>query len=229
MRFRLSGSNLEVNFTPIPQCISSHGDSGGDGVCVVVVNTWRQAWLLYCTLVQCLVAVVTLFSKGVKIATSQVREMMRRFDVAAESVMLRVGGADWRSVSVCGMVALALGCLAIASLFVERLAGFRSALCDGCVVATCVAFVFPTGGGAVVADDVFARCGNAIGGAGGPLAGVGGDMLSDSAITGGVGVNEKQQQQQQPMVNGQQQQQKLMVNEQRQQQQQPMVNEQQQQ
>merc|ERR1711957_57795 len=105
----------------------------------------------------------------------------------------------------------------------------------GCVVAMCVAFIFPTGDGAVVADDVLARSGNDIGGADGPLAGVGGDKLSDSAITGGASVNgqqqpmvnEEQRQQQQPMVNEKQQQQPI-VNE-KQQQQQPMVNEKQQQ
>ena len=67
--------------------------------------------------------------------------------------------------------------------------GVCSALCDGCVVAMCVAFVLPTGDGAVVADDVLARSGNAIGGAGGPLAGISGDMLSDSANRGGASMN----------------------------------------
>ena len=71
MRFHLSGSDLEVNFAPIPQCAPSRSDSSGDGACVVGVNTWRQAWLLCCALVQWLVSVVTLFSKGVEMEGHQ--------------------------------------------------------------------------------------------------------------------------------------------------------------
>ena len=90
MRFHLSGSDLGVNFAPIPQCTPSRSDSSSDGACVVWVNTWRQAWLLCCTLVQWLVAVVALLLNGVKTVPSQVRGMTRRFVLAAESAVLCV-------------------------------------------------------------------------------------------------------------------------------------------
>ena len=90
MSFHLSGSDLEVSFAPIPQCAPSRSDSSGDGSCVVEVDTWRQAWLLYYALVQWLVAVVALLVNDVKIVASQVRGMTRRFVLAAESAVLCV-------------------------------------------------------------------------------------------------------------------------------------------
>ena len=86
----MSGSDLEVNFAPIPQCAPSRSDSSGDGSCVVEVDTWRQAWLLYYALVQWLVAVVALLVNDVKIVASQVRGMTQRFALAAESAVLCV-------------------------------------------------------------------------------------------------------------------------------------------
>ena len=122
MRFHLSGSDLEVNFAPIPQCAPSRSDSSGDGACVARVNTWRQAWLLCCTLVQWLVAVVTFFLLGVKIVASQVREMMRRFDLAAESAVMCVRGAgsnDW--LRVIDLVAGVMGTMVLLSFLVEEI------------------------------------------------------------------------------------------------------------
>ena len=122
MRFHLSGSNLEVNFALIPQCISSRSDSSGGGSCVVEVNAWRQAWLLCCALTQWVVAVVILFVDGVGTVVSQVREMMRRFDLAAESAVMCVRGAgsnDW--LRVIDLVAGVMGTMVLLSFLVEEI------------------------------------------------------------------------------------------------------------
>ena len=149
MSFHLSGSDLEVNFALIPQCTLSRSDSSSDGACVAGVNTWWQAWLLCCTLVQWLVAVVAFFLLGVKIVTSQVREMMWRFDVAAESAVRCVRGADsadW--LHVIDSVAGVMGTMVLLSFLVEEISVHRGVLCDGFIVAMGLAVVCQSGGGA---------------------------------------------------------------------------------
>ena len=145
MIFHLSGSGLEVSFAPIPQCISSRSDSSG-GSCVVEVNAWRQAWLLCCALTQWVVAVVILFVDGVGTVVSQVREMMRRFDLAAESAVMCVRGAgsnDW--LRVIDLVAGVMGTMVLLSFLVEEISVL---LCDGFIVAMGLAVVCQSGGGA---------------------------------------------------------------------------------
>ena len=149
MSLYLSGSDLEVNFAPIPQCAPSRSDSSGDGACVVGVNTWRQAWLQCCTLGQWLVAVVVFFLLGVRIVTSQVREMMRRFDLAAESAVWCARGAgseDW--LRVIKLVAGGIGAMVLLSFFVGEISVHCSVLCDGFIVAMGLAVVCQFGGGA---------------------------------------------------------------------------------
>ena len=160
MSFHLSGSSLEVMFAPIPQCVSSRSDSSGGGSCVVEVDAWRQAWLLCCALAQWVVAAVVLFVGGVGTVVSQVREIMRRFDLAVEPAVLYVrgtGSAGW--LRVVGLVAGVL-----ISFLVGDLAVHCSVLCDGFIVAMGLAVVCQSGGGASlnVVESVcsFARCGD---------------------------------------------------------------------
>ena len=129
MSFHLSGSGLEVRFAPISQCTSSH--SGSSGSCVVEMDAWRQAWLLCYALVQLSVAVAVLFANGVKTVVSQVREMVRRFDLAAESAVLCVRGAgsvDW--LRVFDVVAGVLGAMVLLSFLVREISVHRSAMCE---------------------------------------------------------------------------------------------------
>ena len=148
MRFHLSGSDLEVNFAPIPQCAPSRSDSSGDGSCVVEVDTVRQAWLLYYVLVQWLVAVVALSFNDVKTVASQVRGMTRarRFVLVAESAVLYVrdtGCIGW--LRVIDVVAGSMGVMVLLSFLVGGLSVHRSAMCDGCIVTMCLSFLFPAG------------------------------------------------------------------------------------
>ena len=149
MSFHLSGSDLEVSFAPIPQYVSSRSDSSGGGSCVVGVNAWRQAWLLCCALAQWMVTVVVLFVNGMETVVSQVREMMRRFDLAAESAVLcvrRAGSADW--LRVIDLVAGVMGEMVLISFLVEDLSVHRSVLCDGFIVAMGLVVVCQSGSGA---------------------------------------------------------------------------------
>ena len=142
MSLYLSGSDLEVNFAPIPQCAPSRSDSSGDGSCVAEVDTWRQAWLLYYALVQWLVAVVALLVNDVKIVASQVRGMTRRFVLAAESAVLCVRDTSricW--LRVIDVVAGSMGAMVLLSFLVGSLSVHRSVMCDGFIMAMGLAVV----------------------------------------------------------------------------------------
>ena len=90
-----------------------------------------------------------------------VTDVMRSFDVAVESVVLRASSVDWCTVPVFDMVTCAMGVVAVASLFVEHLSVFRyirGAMCGGSVLAIALAVAFPSSNGAGVADQWSREC-----------------------------------------------------------------------
>jgi hypothetical protein len=146
MRVHLSGSGLAVNYSPLLQRRRKSGSSGVDSNSGAESAYMAKLQLLCCCCVTWLVVfVMNLRWVGGRV-TYAVANVMRRFDVVVESVVLRGCDIAWCSASVYDIVAGVIGVLVVLTFLVEGLASSRGAMCDVIIVAMGLAMVTEPGG-----------------------------------------------------------------------------------